>query len=46
MAGHNKWTQIKRQKAVTDSKKEQSFFQMLQNYRLGGEAWRRPDDEF
>ena len=45
MAGHNKWTQIKG-KSGYRLQKEQSFFQMLQNYRLGGEAWRRPDDEF
>jgi len=43
MSGHNKWSQIKRQKGVTDAKKSQAFSKMAQNIAFAARKGDKPD---
>lgn len=43
MAGHNKWTQIKRQKEVTDAKKSKIFGKMAKIISLAARKGDNPD---
>ncbi|KKU76513.1 MAG: transcriptional regulator [Parcubacteria group bacterium GW2011_GWA2_47_64] len=46
MAGHNKWTQIKRQKAVTDSKKSKVFSKCSKIISLAARKGANPATNF
>lgn len=46
MAGHNKWTQIKRQKAITDSKKSKVFSKYAKTIALAARKGDNPETNF
>lgn len=43
MSGHNKWSQIKRQKGVSDAKKSQAFSKMAQNISFAARKGDKPE---
>jgi YebC/PmpR family DNA-binding regulatory protein len=46
MSGHSKWSQIKRQKAVTDQKRGQAFTKLGRNISIAVKNGGSPDPEF